>query len=164
MKYIEEVMKNLREGGGLELDKEEDIAGFLGVAIDQREDGTISMTQSGLANKVVDALLIKKLPRKFTPAETTPLVKDEKGELPDLQYNYASIVGMFQYLQWHYPPDITYAVVQVARYTHAPKRLHKLALERIGKYLKSTLEEGLIFKPNEVFRVDCYVNADFAYL
>ena len=31
MEYIEDIMKRLREGGGLEMDKEDDVAGFLGV-------------------------------------------------------------------------------------------------------------------------------------
>ena len=107
---------------------------------------------------------ISKLPRKFTPADTTPLVKDEKGEPPELKYNYANIVGMLQYLQGHSRPDITFAVSQVARYTHSPRRIHELALERIGQYLKGTVDKGLVFRPKESFEVDCFVDADFAGL
>ena len=77
MEYIEEVMKQLRDKGGLDLEKENDVAGFLGVSIVKQEDGNILMTQSGLAIKVIEALQIDKLPRKYTPAETTPLVKND---------------------------------------------------------------------------------------
>ena len=122
------------------------------------------MTQSGLATKIVDALMIEKLPCKFTPAETTALVKDENGEHPMLNYNYTSVVGMLKYLQGHSRLDITFSVSQVARYTHSPRRLHELALERIGQYLKGTLDKGLILQPKEAFEVDCYVDSDFAGL
>ena len=33
LEYIEDVMKQLRDGGGLDLEKEDDVAGFLGVSI-----------------------------------------------------------------------------------------------------------------------------------
>ena len=163
-KYIEEVMSKLRDEGGLELEKEDDVAGFLGVSIVKQEDDSILMTQSGLAIKIIETLQIDKLPRKFTPAERTPLVKDEEGEPPELRYNYTSVVGMLQYLQGHSRPDITFAVSQVARYTHNPKRLHEIALDRIGQYLKGTVNKGLILNPKESFEVDCFVDADFAGL
>ena len=81
-----------------------------------------------------------------------------------MRYNFASVVGMLQYLQGHSRPDITFAVSQVARYTHHPKRLHEFALERIGQYLKGTVNRGLILNPKESFEVDCFVDADFAGL
>ena len=40
-----------------------------------------------------------------------------------------------------------------------------MALERIGRYLKGTINEGLILKPNlqsDKFAVDIYVDAAFA--
>jgi hypothetical protein len=38
------------------------------------------------------------MPRKFTPAITEPLVKDEFGDPANGAYNYASVIGMLQYL------------------------------------------------------------------
>ena len=162
--YIDEVIKQLREGGGLDLEVEDDVAGFLGVSIINQPDGSIQMTQSGLATKIVEALHIENLPRKFTPAETTALVKDEHGDPPELRYNYTSIVGMLQYLQGHSRPDITFTVSQLSRFTHNPKRLHELALERIEQYLKGTINKGLCLKSTDSFGVDFYVDADFSGL
>ena len=71
---------------------------------------------------------------------------------------------MLQYLQGHSRPDITYAVSQVARFVHSPRRSHEIALERIGSYLRGTVEEGLILRPTGRFDMDCYVDADFAGL
>lgn len=76
---------------------------------------------------------------------------------------------MLQYLQAHSRPDITYAVSQCARFVHSPRRSHEIALEKIGMYLKGTLDQGLILRPKVkdeslVLDIDCYVDADFAGL
>ena len=71
---------------------------------------------------------------------------------------------MLLYLSGHSRPDIHFAVTQCARYSHAPKRSHEKALERIGQYLKGTREKGLIFKPEATasLGIDMFVDADFA--
>ena len=50
---------------------------------------------------------------------------------------------MTQHLQGHSGPDVAFAVSQVSRYVHSPKRSHKEAVKRMGRYLKGTVEEGL---------------------
>jgi hypothetical protein len=90
---------------------------------------------------------------------------DPEGDPPNGTYSYASVVGMLGYLHANSRPDITFAVAQVARFTHAPKLVHEVALERIGQYLKGTMDEGLILNPRpmaDVFELDVYVDADFA--
>ena len=72
---------------------------------------------------------------------------------------------MLSYLQGHSRIDISLAVSQVACYVHSPKRSHEEALERIGRYLKGTLEDGLVLHPDKLdneFRIDVYVDASFA--
>ena len=56
------------------------------------------------------------------------------------------------------------ATSQVARFVHNPKRSHELALIRIGRYLKGTLDKGLILKPNtdKTLNIDLFVDAAFA--
>jgi hypothetical protein len=71
---------------------------------------------------------------------------------------------MLLYLSGHTRPDIAFAVHQCARYTFSPTRRHELALIRIGRYLKGTMDKGLIISPTESPTVDCYPDADFAGL
>jgi hypothetical protein len=92
------------------------------------------------------------------------LTKDLDGDPPNSTYNYASVVGMLQYLQAHSRPDITFAVSQCARYIHGTRRSHEEALERIGRYLKGTQEKGLILRPTKELNIECFVDADFAGL
>jgi hypothetical protein len=89
---------------------------------------------------------------------------DDGGEPANGAYNYASVIGMMQYLQGHSRPDITYAVSRCARFIHSPKRSHEIALKRIGLYFKGTLAQGLILSPSGELDIDVFVDADFAGL
>jgi len=158
---VAEALKKLK----MDFTIEDDVAGFLGVHIDRRPDGTIEMTQKGLIDRIIDALSIDHLGPRTTPADVAPLGKDPEGAPADAYYNYASVIGMMSYLQGHSRPDITYAVSQCARYTHGQKKSHEIALERIGQYLKSTRDNGLILKPiplSHSWKIDIYVDAAFA--
>jgi hypothetical protein len=73
--YIDEMIINLEEAG-LKLEAEDDVAGFLGVLIERRYDGTLLMTQPGLTQRIVKALKIGKLTPKRTPAKNRTLGKN----------------------------------------------------------------------------------------
>ena len=89
--------------------------------------------------------------------------KDLDGEpMNHNEFNYRSVVGMLLYLSGNTRPDITFAVSQVARFTHNPKKSHATAIKMIVRYLAVTIEKGIIIPP---FKGDlalrCYVDADF---
>jgi hypothetical protein len=127
-KDIDDVITNLKTE--MELEEEDNVAVFLGVHIDRREDGTIQLTQKGLIDQIIKALNIGDLLPKRTPADYGCLGKDKHGDPPDSTFNYPSVIGMFGYLHCHSRPDITFAVSQCSRFTHSTRRSHKKALER----------------------------------
>ncbi|KAG7368580.1 reverse transcriptase RNA-dependent DNA polymerase [Nitzschia inconspicua] len=162
--WIDEAIAQL-EANGMALEVEASVAGFLGVHIHRDQgDGSIKLTQKGLILRIISALGIENEPAVHTPAAATPLVKDLDGDPPDGTFNYASVIGMLGYLQSNSRPDIAFAVSSAARFTHHPRRSHEIALQRIGRYLKGTIEEGLILRPGDTLDIDCYVDADFAGL
>ena len=152
--------------------KSEDVAlhregtakGYLGVDI-QREGKTVMLKQEGLAKRIVNALgLDSKMSTSVdTPAEKAALGRDIDGPVASGSINYASVVGMLLYLG-HSRPDIAFATHQCARFTHSPKQTHENALIRIGRYLKGTMNKGLILTPSDSLKIDCYPDADFAGL
>jgi hypothetical protein len=79
-------------------------------------------------------------------------------------WNYRSIVGMLLYLSTNTRPDITFAVSQVARFNHSPKKSHASAIKTIVRYLHRTADKGTIVTPTGDLSLDCYVDADFAGL
>ena len=109
--YINELGHRLRKEGLL-LEQDDDAAGFLGVKMSKTADGHLEMKQTGLIDRILEALGLdtKLATNKWTPAEARPLTRDEGGEGPQGSFSYASVVGMLLYLAGHTRPDIAYAV------------------------------------------------------
>jgi hypothetical protein len=163
--FIDAVITKLQDEHGMDLEVEQDVAGFLGVHLDRDSStGHIKLTQIGLTKRIIEALGVGNEPIKATPARREPLVMDRDGDPPNGTYSYASVIGMLQYLHSHSRPDITYAVSQCARYVHCTRRSHEIALEHIGRYLRGTVNNGLILRPDGTLNIDDYVDADFAGL
>ena len=68
---------------------------------------------------------------------------------------------MLTYLQGTTRPDISMAVHQCARFSINPMLSHERAVMRIGRYLLSTKNRGIIFKPDKYRGLKCYIDADF---
>ena len=59
----------------------DDIAGFLGLETYQNTtDGTITLTQTGLINRILSAMSMESSNHNFKPAAKEPLHKDLNGE------------------------------------------------------------------------------------
>jgi hypothetical protein len=97
------------------------------------------------------------------PASSISVGADSEGESFDEEREYASIVGMLMYLANNLCPDIAYATHQAARFTHATRKSHPLAVKKI-QYLQGTKDKGLIMNPTSYLSIGCYVDADFARL
>ena len=150
--------------GGLTLRKEGTAEGYLGLDVKHDGNKTI-LTQTGLTKRIVEAL---GLSSKFTtplatPAEQAPLPRNLDGEPATGSFNYPSVIGMLHYLN-HTRPDCAFAIHQCARYTFEPKRSHEAAAKRIGRYLKGTMDKGLILDPSDDYSINCYPDSDFAGL
>ena len=160
---IDDVIHELTVKRRMVLEIEDAVAGFLGVDI-QRDPVTkeVTLTQTGLIDRIIEALGVDDLPGVDTPADEV-LGKDELGEPAKCTFNYASVIGMLWYLYGHSRPDLGFAVSQAARFSFNTKRSHELALIRIGQYLKQTRKRGMILKPmsSEHFVMDAYVDSDF---
>ena len=80
-------------------------------------------------------------------------------------WNYRAICGMLLYLSTNTRPDIAFAVSQVCRFSHGPKKSHATAVKIILRYLKKTLAKGLVVRPlASQFNLEMYVDADFCGL
>ena len=140
-----------------------DVSDFLGIRFTRKGD-TIELKQDHLIAKVMEATGMSDCESKGTPAEAKPLGKDKDGPDHSESWSYPSVVGMLLYLAGNNRPDIAFAVHQAARFTHAPKQSHAKAVKRIVRYLQGTKDKGLVFKPTNDWKVDCFVDADFCGL
>jgi hypothetical protein len=158
--YIKEI-----QDAGFELTIEADVYAFLGVefALDS-DTGKISLTQTGLINKIIKMADLENANPKSTPADKNPLGPCPDDEPHNEEWSYASMIGCLYYLANNSHPDIQFAVHQCARYTHCSKKAHSVAVKRIVKYLLGTRDKGLILSPTKEFTLNMYADADFAGL
>ena len=72
---------------------------------------------------------------------------------------------MLLYLSTNTRPDIAFAVSQVCRFTSNPKKSHASAVKMILRYLKGTMDKGMIIRPTKnLLELNLYVDADFCGL
>ena len=145
-----------------QLRNEGEVGAFLGIQITKTGPRTFEMLQTGLIAKVLATANMTDCNGVSTPTGPTPVGLDQDG-LPFAEsWKYRTIVGMLMFLSANTRPDISYAVHQAARFSHAPRQSHAIAVKRILRYLKATSDKGMIMTPTTEQRVDCYVDSDFA--
>ena len=89
---------------------EDKVAEYLDVSIQNKENGLIELTQSGLIQRIIVACKLENDTPKYTPPDAIPLASDRNGTSYSETFNYASLIGMLTYLAGHNRPDIAYAV------------------------------------------------------
>ena len=148
VKYISKANKKL-SNAEWELKVEDSVSIFIGVNINQNHhNGSIKLTNTGLAKQIIGALYICHLTIKSTPSTVKPLVKYKEGYPPDGTYNYSSFIRLLQYPQRLSHPDVTYAASACAHFVISQKCSHEILFECTVHYLKGTLEEGIILIPS----------------
>jgi hypothetical protein len=88
------------------------------------------------------------------------------GATPDaaLCTLYGHIVGTLQYLSTWTRPDLSFPVSQLARHLVVPGPTHMAAARHVLRYLKGTLDLGILYSPDlpDPNRLISFADADFA--
>jgi hypothetical protein len=96
-----------------------------------------------------------------TPVDTqAKLSKDDGPPVTDMT-SYRSLTNALQYLTFS-RPDIAYAVQQVCLHMHTLREPHLTALKRILRYLRDSLDYGLLLRPSPTLELVVYTDADWA--
>ena len=150
---------------------ENDVAGFLGELMKKSKDETtIEFLQTGLIDRIIAATVLEGAMTRRTPTQGDPLGADVDGDPCEETWNYFSVIGMLMYLAANSQPDIAFAVHQCARYSHAPRRSHEIAVIHIDRYLVGTRTRGMMISRlkgaslEDDLTLDCYADASFAGL
>jgi hypothetical protein len=101
---------------GLILDIESDsgsIANYLGIQIQEEDNGNLLLTQSGLIDRILEALDIKNANPKDTPA-TEAVGANKQSPSFDGKYNYWSVISMMMYQSSSTRPNCAFAIHQFA--------------------------------------------------
>jgi hypothetical protein len=161
---IDKVIEDLRNKAKLAITVEGDLADFLGVNIERKDDGTIHLTQPHLIGQILEDLRIKDdwVKPRSTPAASSKLLTCHRGsQMFDNSFNYRSIIGRLNYLEKATRSDKSFAVHQCARFVSDPKREHGEAVRWLGRYLKGTRDKGTILQPIRDRDLEVFVDASF---
>jgi hypothetical protein len=95
------------------------------------------------------------------PVDTqAKLFEDDDPPVTDAT-SYRSLTGALQYLTFS-RPDIAYAGQHVCLHMHTPQEPHLTALKRILRYLRGSLDYGLVLRPYSTSDLVVYTDADWA--
>lgn len=116
---------------------------YLGLEVTQG-NGFIELRQSNYAKKMLEkAGMAECNAVKFPMEHKLQLNVDLTGK-PVNPTHFKSIVGGLRYLV-HTRPDIAYTIGIVSRYMERPTKIHMNAVKRICRYVKGTLQYGLVY-------------------
>lgn len=133
---------------------------FLGIEVVQSTRG-IFISQRKYVQELLNKFQMRDCNPTATPAEAgLKLVKDPQGERVDNTL-YKQIVGSLMYLTGT-RPDIMHVVSLISRFMECPKEMHLAAAKRILRYLKGTIDYGIMYKNGEKSELFGFTDSDYA--
>ena len=132
---------------------------FLASKFDMKDMGEASVILGVKIIRKNDSIIlsqehyVEKLLKKFGYFDVNPVsilyhantqLKKNRGDIV-AQSEYAQIIGSLMHLMNFSRPDIAYAVCRLSRYTHNPGYDHWIALVRLMKYLRGTMNYGILY-------------------
>ena len=106
--------------------------------------GTVTMPQQAVAKEIVAKFGVTQ--NKKTPMVVGLKFEQLDADEPDVEEPFRSLVGHLMWLANQTRPDILNAVPAVARYSRAPKRLHRQAAIHVLMYVRFTSSFGITFQ------------------
>jgi len=133
---------------------------FLGIEVQQNSTG-IFIGQKKYAQQVLEKFKMNECNSVTNPiVPGTKLCKDHGGTKIDNTL-YKQIVGSLMYLT-HTRPDIMFVVCLLSRYMECPTELHLMAAKRVFRYLKGTINFGVLYRKGGSESLSAYSDSDYA--
>ncbi|GKB96702.1 retrovirus-related pol polyprotein from transposon TNT 1-94 [Tanacetum coccineum] len=132
---------------------------FLGIQIHQSPRG-IFINQAKYAQEILKKHGMTSCDSIGTLMATKPLDADLSGTPVD-QLKYHSMVGAIRYLTSS-RPDIVHATCYCARYQARPTEKHLKEVKHIFRYLKNTINMGLLYPKDTSFKLAAFSYSDHA--
>ncbi|KAH9670830.1 hypothetical protein KPL70_017126 [Citrus sinensis] len=135
------------------------MAYYLDIEVNQKEEG-IFISQESYAKEILKRFKMNYCKPISTPVECgVKLSKYDEGEDIDPTF-FKSLVGSLRYLTCT-RPDILYVVGLVSRYMENPKTTHFKAAKRILRYIKGTINFGLLYSFSNDYKLIGYSDSDW---
>ncbi|KAF5465144.1 hypothetical protein F2P56_015175 [Juglans regia] len=132
---------------------------FLGIEVDYTSTGLMLSQRKYIKALFTRSNMLLAKPISSPMAASLKLSKFDSPDFEDATL-YRSIVGGLQYLSLT-RPDISFAVNKIFQFKHSPKNSHWSAVKRVLRYLKGTVNLGLLFRPQSSLHFQTYYDADW---
>jgi hypothetical protein len=143
---------------------------ILGIDIKRPRPGMIVLSQAAYLKKVLNKFGMDKCKPVATPlaqhfklsASQSPTTNVERAKMSNVPY--ASCVGSLMYSMVCSRPDLAHAMSLVSRYISDPGPEHWEAHKWTMRYLKGTLDTGIVFSKENQYKEEItgFVDSDFA--
>jgi hypothetical protein len=132
---------------------------FLGITAERRSQG-LFLHQRQYAIDILERAAMSNCKPCSTHVDTQAKLSEDDGPPVADATSYRSLTGVLQYLTFS-RPDIAYAVQQVCLHMHTSREPHLTALKRILRYLRGSLDYGLLLRPSLTSELVVYTDADW---
>lgn len=140
---------------------------FLGVKMEKRPEG-LFLSQSAYATRILDAAKMSDCKPTSTPLplahplyrERKPATDDERRDMSSVPYR--SVLGSLIYLSTRTRPDIATAVSLLGKYQADPTPTDWKALKHLLRYIKGTVDYGIVLPSHDNSALTAYSDADWA--
>jgi hypothetical protein len=138
---------------------------FLGIKLDQTSHGGRKLMQSQYVTYILERYGMSASKPVSTPMvsntelmnKTAPSEEESRKMLGVL---YREVTGKLMYLSFRSRPDIAVSVGILAKHVQNPRPIHWEAVKRVYRYLKGTVNDGLVISGNNT-TLAIFVDADW---
>lgn len=135
---------------------------FVGMQISKLKCGSIFIDQKVYTQKILDRFNMNDANSVATPAECSANNTEDDDVMPAQGIPYRDAVGSLMYLAIATRPDIAYAVSRVSETLENPTILNWKAVKRIFRYLKGSVELGILYERESSDKLEAFSDADYA--
>ena len=128
-----------------------------------RQAGTLSIDQRSYLEGVLQRFGMEKCNPVSTPLEPGKQLGKTADEEDGVDTRrYQEIVGSLIYASITTRPDLAHAVNVLSQHMAKPNNEHWIAAKRVLRYIKGTLDVGIVFRKSDNFELVGYSDADWA--
>ena len=140
-----------------------DLHYFLGIEVERKSSGDLLLTQRRYAQDILSRVRMLNCKPVATPMALAEKMIQGDGDLlgPEDSTRYRSVVGALQYITLT-RPDLAFAINKVCQYLHSPTTTHWSAVKRVIRYLKFSMNTGLLIRKKSPLIVSGFSDADWA--
>lgn len=142
------------------------ISHYLGMHVTQNlREGTIIINQSTYLEKLLNSSNMLDCKAAVTPMEENfdhSMLKRDKSESPEIEHRCRKVIGSLMYAMLCSRPDLCLSISILSRYQSCASNDLWVALKRVLRYVKGSLQLSLVFKRGKIKDIIGFVDSDWA--